>query len=107
LSESITYNVAFGSGDIYDLVTLDRIKHEYLLTTEKQCDRAMDIDPSYSLSKFAVLIWQKKDGKMFILKADQFERLSHTEMLNLIRNYIISFMVNRLRIDSSSPELIR
>lgn len=96
-----------GSGDVFEQVAITRSVKVYPLVANPACYVECDVDPGYGSSKFAILIWQKINGKMQILYAAEYTRTSVTSMLVLLRELFKEFHVQTLRIDASAPELIQ
>jgi len=69
----------------------------------------MCLDPGYSSSKFVILIaeWNRKDKKIVILYANEFDKLNYDDAINLVFRLIKQYgKVVNVGIDISSLELI-
>jgi hypothetical protein len=68
--------------------------------------KSMGIDPGFGSSKFAIVVTQLVDDKIQVIYADEFERPDLADMLEKILKIYENYVVSKIYIDSSNPEII-
>lgn len=102
------YNLqwGFGSGDIFDQNALSEISKEPYELYPMSDYPILSIDPGYGSSKFAIIGAEKRDGIIYILKAEQFERASQTDMIKTVKSIMETYRYQSIVIDSNNPGFI-
>ena len=98
------YNLKWGSGigDIFNELNED--EYEIKTTTN---DIIMTVDPAFGSSKFAIVISEKRNDCVYILKAQEFARPTPSDMIDLIKKYLKLYNIQNVLIDSAHPGLIK
>lgn len=102
------YNLqwGFGSGDIFDLKTLEEISREEYSLSPVTDNVTIAVDPRYGSSKFGVVIVERLDGITYVLFASQFERPSQTDMIGRVKSLVDTYHCRTICIDGSNPGFI-
>lgn len=96
-----------GSGDIFDITALDACsKQPYDLRPRQDCEKILAIDPGYGSSKSGLVGMERRDGKLYVIQAQQYARPSQTELINIIKQSIQTYGYRQIRIDSAIVGLI-
>jgi hypothetical protein len=102
-----------GTGNIFNIEAINRAielgKQYNPEEFDPISDKYMCLDPGYSSSKFAILIaeWNRRDRKIVILYANEFDKLNYDEAIDLVFRLIKQYgRVVNVGIDMSSLELV-
>ncbi len=94
-----------GSGDIFDAVAVSKITQAYDLRPTTS-DKVLCIDPGYGSSKSGLVGVEKRDGLLYVIQAQQYDRPSQTELMRIIDNSVAYYGYRVIRIDGSQAGLV-
>ena len=103
------YNLSwgYGSGDIYDMDSLDKSIKKYTLPENFfDYDSILSLDPAYGKkSRFGIVGMYKKDVIAYVSHCQELSMASTSDALKTIRAIISSGHYSNLYIDSAYPDL--
>jgi len=101
------YNLQYGIGigNIFPYELVEMITENYDLTIGNG-QKCLFVDPAFGSSNFAIMGAEKRDGKLYITEANEYERPSPSAMLDLLVKLAPKYGKN-VRVDSAHAGLIR
>lgn len=95
-----------GSGNIFELAAIEQISVDKYDLKPQSDDVITCVDPGYGSSSFAVSVYEKRDGIVYVLYASQFTRASQTEMIDKVKSINEKYHSHTTVIDSNNPGFI-
>lgn len=95
-----------GSGNIFDVQALEDISRESYDTFPISDNPVLEIDPGYGSSKFGIVGGEMRDGLVYVLYAEEFERASQSAMIATVKSIMQTYGYNQIGVDSNNPGFI-
>jgi hypothetical protein len=76
-------------------------------TTDPSLGRSLGVDPGFGSSATGLVLQQWKDGHAEIIIAEQYERASISDMVNLVYHLVNKHYVTKIFVDASQPGFIK
>lgn len=103
------HNWGHGSGNIFNQTDIEKSIESYDLSPIG-INRIVAVDPAYGnsegASKFGLVVAEKRDGIIYFLKAEQYERLDYVQAIQIIEGVLSIYGADHLYIDGSQTGLI-
>lgn len=68
---------------------------------------SLGIDPAFGSSKFAFVLSRLQDGKVQIVKAEEYEKADINDMLTKAIEFVTTYGIDKVYVDGSNPGFIR
>mgnify|MGYP001600940587 CR=1 FL=1 len=96
-----------GVGDIFPAVKIDLISEvRYSLEPIVGCRKALGVDTGFRSSKFAVVGVEERDGLLYVILGEEYERPSFNEMARAVAKLFFDDHYETVYVDASDPAFI-